>query len=66
MFSLETHLIEGAKHEWRDGDYSLEAQLPDIISVISLVGSILKESRRKHEVEERRRREAELRQTYRG
>jgi hypothetical protein len=33
----------GAKHEWRDGEQSLEAQLPDIVSLMLLAGPILKE-----------------------
>jgi len=49
IFTLETRLVDGAKHEWRDGDQSLEAQLPDIISLLLLAGPILKERRRQHE-----------------
>lgn len=61
IFSLETHLIDGAKHEWRDGEQPLEVQLPEIIGLILLAGPILKERRRQSEEAERRRREAELR-----
>jgi hypothetical protein len=60
-FTLETHLVDGARHEWRDGDQSLEGQLPDIISLILLAGPILKERRRLHEEAEQRRREQEMR-----
>ena len=59
IFSLKTHLVDGAKHEWRDGEKTLEAQLPDIISLILLAGPILKERRRQHEEAERKRREEE-------
>jgi hypothetical protein len=61
IFSLKTHLVDGAKHEWRDGAQTLEAQLPDIISLILLAGPILKERRRLHEEAEQRRREQEMR-----
>ena len=61
IFALKTHLVEGAKHEWRDGAQTLEAQLPDIISLILLGGPILKERRRQHEEAERKRREEERR-----
>jgi hypothetical protein len=53
VFSLETRLVDGAKHEWRDGDQSLEAQLPDIISLLQLAGPILTERRRQHEEAEK-------------
>jgi hypothetical protein len=61
IFTLETRLVDGAKHEWRDGDQSLEARLPEIISLILLAGPILKERQRQSEEAERRRREEELR-----
>ena len=61
IFSLKTHLVDGAKHEWRDGEKTLEFQLADIISLILLAGPILKERRRLHEEAERRRREQEMR-----
>jgi hypothetical protein len=46
VFTLETRLVDGAKHEWRDGEKPLEAQLPEIIGLILLAGPILKERRR--------------------
>lgn len=61
IFSLETHLVSGAKREWRDADKLLEVQLPDIISLILLAGPILKERRRQREEAERRRYEEERR-----
>jgi hypothetical protein len=61
VFSLETRLVDGAKHEWRDGDKPLEAQLPDIISLILLAGPILTERRRQHEEVQKRRQEEERR-----
>ena len=61
VFTLETRLVTGAKHEWRDGEEPLEAQLPEIISLILLAAPILKERRRQYEEAERRRREEELR-----
>jgi hypothetical protein len=61
IFTLETRLLDGAKHEWRDGEQPLEAQLPEIISLILLAGPILKERRRQHEEAERRRHEEEQR-----
>jgi hypothetical protein len=61
IFTLETRLVDGAKHEWRDGEQPLEAKLPEIISLILLAGPILKERRRQYEEAERRRQEAESR-----
>ncbi len=61
IFSLETHLVDGVKHKWRDGERPLEAQLPDIIGLILLAGPILKERRRLHEEAERCRYEEERR-----
>jgi hypothetical protein len=61
VFTLETRLVDGAKHEWRDGEQSLEAQLPDIVSLMLLAGPILKERRGEREEAERRRREEEMR-----
>ena len=56
IFALKTHLVDGAKHEWRDGEQTLETQLPDIVSLILLAGPILKERRRQYEEAEARRR----------
>jgi hypothetical protein len=61
ILSLKTHLVDGVKHEWRDGEQPLEAQVPDIISLILLAGPILKERRRQYEEAEARRREEEHR-----
>jgi hypothetical protein len=61
IFALKTHLVDGAKHEWRDGEQTLETQLPDIVSLILLAGPILKERRRQYEEAEARRREEEHR-----
>lgn len=61
IFSLKTHLVDGAKYEWRDGAQTLEAQLPGIISLLLLAGPILKERRRQREEAERKRREEERR-----
>jgi len=61
IFSLKTHLVDRAKHEWRDGETTLEAQLPDIIGLLLVAGPILKERRRQYEEEQRRRHEQERR-----
>jgi len=63
VLTLETRLIDGAKHEWRDGNQSLEAQLPDIISLLLLAGPILKERRRAHEEAQKRHYEEERRRS---
>jgi hypothetical protein len=61
ILSIDTWIGRGLPREWRDGEQSLEQQIPDVVAVLAVVGPILEEWRLQTEAAERHRREEEMR-----
>ena len=61
ILSIDTWIGRDLPSEWRDGEQSLEQQIPDVVAVLAVVGPILEEWRLQTEAAERRRREEEMR-----
>jgi hypothetical protein len=57
VLSIDTWIGRGLPRQWRDGEQSLEQQIPDVVAVLAVVGPILEEWRLQAEAAERRRRE---------
>ncbi len=45
VLSIDTWIAHGLQREWRDGEQTLEQQVPDIIAIIAVAGPILEERR---------------------
>jgi hypothetical protein len=61
IFALKTFLVPGLSKEWRDGERPLDAQIGEIIAVLTVAIQILEKRRLEAEAAERRRWQEEAR-----